>query len=80
LLLQLLRRKNKQKATYSGKNLPLLKIMPFFIPIIFIFAQFQTRTQQPVGISDPAIASSTGKIFTTLFFNHFLHWHLSPTC
>jgi hypothetical protein len=32
---------------------------------------FQTRTQQPLVITDSANASSTGKIFITLFFDHF---------
>jgi hypothetical protein len=31
-------------------------------------------------ITDSANASSTGKVFTILFFNHFLHWHSPPTC
>jgi hypothetical protein len=39
------------------------------ILIIFIFARFQTKTQQPVVITYSANASSTGKIFTILLFN-----------
>jgi hypothetical protein len=31
-------------------------------------------------ITDSTNVSSTGKIFTISFLNHFLHWHLSSTC
>jgi hypothetical protein len=52
--------------------------MPFIILIIFIFAGFLTRTQQPVIITDFVNASSTGKIFTILLFNHFSSLALTP--
>jgi hypothetical protein len=45
-----------------------LSIKPFFILIIFYLVQFQTRTQQPLVITESANAPSTGKIFIILFF------------
>jgi hypothetical protein len=45
----------------------------------FISAWLQTRAQQPVTITDPADAASTGKIFTILLSIYFLYRHSSLT-
>jgi hypothetical protein len=66
-----IKKKRTSKNLLIQVRIPFLNIMPSIILIIFIFAWFQTWTQQPMVIIDSANTSSTSKIITILFFNHF---------
>jgi hypothetical protein len=62
----------KKKRTYKRLLIQVRTyIKSFFILIIFYLVQFQTRTQQPLVITESANSSSTGKIFIISFYQSF---------
>jgi hypothetical protein len=56
------KKRTSKKLLIQVRTLSFLNTMSFIILTIFIFAWFQTRTQKPLVITDPANASPTGKI------------------
>jgi hypothetical protein len=62
------KKRTSKRLLIQVRILPSLSTKPFFILIIFYLVQFQTRTQQPLVITESASAPSTGKIFIILFF------------
>jgi hypothetical protein len=55
------KKRTRKNYLFRSEHHPLLNTMSFIILTIFIFAWFQTRTQQPLVITDSANASPTGK-------------------